>query len=552
MSARSNLNTLRIISDIKKKSSHPLFSIVELLPQAVEHIASVLNPLGRDISEELYQQFQLFKQNLDAAMADQGNGTEYRHYCYYIFDLSYDVRTNSTNEELVEAFKKYHATLTNTKRELKVRKKRMSLAIRNKQLRELAINMGFELVGHTKESCPADVYCMDANTHEKLDPRKMLVKGVDEASGGSEKPGAAVHKSGLHANPRASVPPPARDNPFGNGYVDTEAVLRDKRFKILGHGTVYGFARGPDETYSMVFAVQFQAHDSLRNIEKEAVGVFIEFLPKAAAHAYEVKVNGAQNVGRKRVGRLYSVGWRPGTTHGEMVAVYVAQKDEDKHDPTHYIDLYDSLEVVNSAWMITEESLSPRAVLMTIDTLADTAVPMFGSNSSDIASHGPSIGSNMAASQHDNDGNGFANKMHVDRDMDSLPEYQGKVFAFGQWIHIDKEGCLVEKERIKQAIPGGLFVIPGYKVAFDLGAASVIKAIWRGGMDMHGTTTSKVDLEQGITRWGMSIQTNRGLNQRMRSGKGDIFGVHERLQAYYNLFSAPVNDQEDEDEDEDV
>jgi hypothetical protein len=26
----------------------------------------------------------------------------------------------------------------------------------------------------------------------------------------------------------------------------------------------------------------------------------VDFLPKAAAHAYEVRVNGAQNVGRKR------------------------------------------------------------------------------------------------------------------------------------------------------------------------------------------------------------------------------------------------------------
>jgi hypothetical protein len=30
-----------------------------------------------------------------------------------------------------------------------------------------------------------------------------------------------------------------------------------------------------------------------------------------------------------------------------MVAVYVAQNVEDKHDPTHYIDLYDSQELVN-------------------------------------------------------------------------------------------------------------------------------------------------------------------------------------------------------------
>ncbi|KDN43800.1 hypothetical protein RSAG8_05793, partial [Rhizoctonia solani AG-8 WAC10335] len=507
---KNNMKVARIINDMRKKSGHPLFSIVEMLPEAVEHIATVLDPSYRSISEELYKHIQLFKQNLDAMLVDKGN---------------------------VQTLDEHHTLLKATKQELKVRKKKQSLATRNKQLRDLAVNVGLELVGHTKGPFPTDVYCMDANTHEKLDPRKMLIRCVDDTDEQSEEPtGANPNNVGA----QTSVPPPAKDSPFGNGYVDTKMVLKDESFKVLDHGAVYGFARAPDGTYSMVFAVQFQSQDSLGEVEKEAVDVFIDFLPKAAAHAYEVKGNGAQNVAlKKRVGLLYSVGWRPGTTHGEMVAVYAAQKVEDKHDPTHYIDLYDSQELVNSAWIVMQESLSPRAVLTTIDTLSNTAVPMFGSHSSDIASHGPSLGSNMAASQHDQDGNGFANKMHVDRDMDSIPEYYGKVFAFGQWIHVDKEGRLVEKERIKQAIPDGLFVIPGYKVAFDLGAATVIKAIWRGGMDMHGTTTSKVDLEQGITRWGMSIQTNRGLNQRMRSGKGHIFGVHERLHQYYNILSAP-------------
>ena len=154
--------------------------------------------------------------------------------------------------------------------------------------------MGLELVGHTRESCPADVYCIDANTHEKLDPRKMLIREIDDVGRRSEKSSGADPK---HVDLQTSVPPPAKDNPFGDGHVDTETVLKDERFKVLDHGTVYGFARAPDETYSMVFAVQFQSGDSLGEVEKEAVGVFIDFLPKAAAHAYKVKVNGAQNVG---------------------------------------------------------------------------------------------------------------------------------------------------------------------------------------------------------------------------------------------------------------
>lgn len=84
MSLRIATKVIRIISAIRKKLSHPLFSIVEMLPEAVEHIGFVLNPSRHSISEELYREIQLFKQNLDAALVDQENGTEFGHYCYYI------------------------------------------------------------------------------------------------------------------------------------------------------------------------------------------------------------------------------------------------------------------------------------------------------------------------------------------------------------------------------------------------------------------------------------------------------------------------------------
>lgn len=159
------------------------------------------------------------------------------------------------------------------------------------------VNAGLELVGHTMASSPTEVYCMDANTHEKLDPRKTLIQGIDETGEQCEKP---TGSNPTDVGAQTSIPPPAKDNPFGNGYVDTQAVLKDASFKVLDRGTVYGLARAPDGTYSMVFAVQFQSQDSLGETEKEAVDVFVDFLPKAAAHAYEVRVNGAQNVGRKR------------------------------------------------------------------------------------------------------------------------------------------------------------------------------------------------------------------------------------------------------------
>lgn len=195
-----------------------------------------------------------------------------------------------------------------------------------------------------------------------------------------------------------------------------------------------------------------------------------------------------------------------------------------------------------------------------METLADTAVPLFGSHDSDLTvgcsiatqiidsntsvkTHGPSLGSNMAVSKHDKKGRGFANGMHVDRDIDSLPRYHGKVFTFGQWLHLDKDGQLVDREKIKEAIPDGYFILPGYRIAIDLGAAAVVTAIWRGGMDLHGTTTSTVNSDHGITRWGMSIQTNRNLPARLRSNKGKIFGLYDRLREYYEVLSVPCDEE---------
>ncbi|KAG8750686.1 hypothetical protein FRC11_010174 [Ceratobasidium sp. 423] len=555
----SRLGVHKILSDIEKKRIASVFQDIDLLPDAVEHISRVLRPLERSDSpsQDLYESVQYYKQCVDAAIMDYERGVEFRHYCHYIFDLSYEIKAEDEDEQLVNSFRKHNEALKEIKAGLKIRKKKKTLGARNRQLCRLAVEASLAMVGHTDVPSLSNVYCMDTRTHEKLDPRSMLIKGIDKipedshhptTASGVTPPKLARTQSIPRGDVDPSVPLPATDNPFGGGFVETEAVVK-QGFKIFKTGTVYGFAHAPDETYSMVFAVQFCPLDKLGEVEKQAVNTFVEFLPKAAAHAYEVKGNKAQNAGSKRKGRLYSAGWRPGTTHGEMVAEYTAQSEKDKHNPSHYMDLYDCQEPVNAAWMILQEGLSPRAVMTTVDTLADTAVPMFGSHSSDIATHGPSLGSNMAVSQHDKEGCGFANAMHVDRDMDSLPQYYGKVFTFGQWLHIDNTGRLVEGEKIKAAIPDGLFVIPGYKVAFDLGAAGLIKAIWRGGMDMHGTTTSKVDVNHGITRWGMSIQTNRGLNQRMRSGKGQIFGAYDRLHEYYKLFSEPVGDDEDEAED---
>jgi hypothetical protein len=144
----------------------------------------------------------------------------------------------------------------------------------------------------------------------------------------------------------------------------------------------------------------------------------------------------------------------------------------------------------------------------------------------------------------DEEGRNFANSMHVDSDIDALPEFYGKIFTFGQWIHVNEQGELVEGDKLRTAIPDGYFILPGYRVGFDLGASAVVTAIWRGALDLHGTTTSTADTSSGITRWGMSIQTNKKLPKRLRSGKGSIFGVFDRLRGYYEAMVASDSESE--------
>lgn len=174
------------------------------------------------------------------------------------------------------------------------------------QLRELARKYGVPSVGHIGSS-PPKVYCFDVHTHQKLDPRTMLIKDIDEVEQGkTQTPRTEDTNTGERPIPDASylqdpsVPPPATNNPFGEGFVKSEQILDAEDIKILSYGTVYGFARAPDKTYSMVFAVQFSSRGSFSPAEQQAVDAFAEFVPKAAKHAYEVKGNKAQNAERLR------------------------------------------------------------------------------------------------------------------------------------------------------------------------------------------------------------------------------------------------------------
>ncbi|KAG8738154.1 hypothetical protein FRC10_007228 [Ceratobasidium sp. 414] len=542
---------IKLLAGVLEAFNRSLMQEMDLLPEAIHHVVESLQPTTRqdDPSEELVEAISRFKQRIHSAIQEYDNNQEFEHYHDYFLDLAHEMHREMTDVDFTRIMQQHDSKLQVAVREEGKRKKQKTRARRNAQLRDLGRQYGLRAVGHSDQS-PFNVLCVDAYTHHQLDNRTMFINGIDEPK--LQPSTESINEATDRARGRdETVPPPADSSSLPTEGFVTPQMLADAHFKTYREGTVYGFAAAPNGTYSMVWAVQFSPAGSFNDIEQEAIDSFAGYMDIVAKHAHEVKDNRAQNgnpargaakernLKHQRRGRLFSTGWRPGRTEGESAGEYAPQSQRDKHDPEGYIDLYDKQEVINVAWMVLQERLSPRAVATNINTLADAAVPLFGSHESDIATHGPSLGSNMAISMHDSDGYNFANSMHTDRDLESSARYYGKMFTFGQWIHTNNKHQLVDRDEIKQAITDGFFILPGYRVAFDVGAAAVVTAIWRGGMDLHGTTTSKVDVRQDVTRWGMSIQTNKNMPKRLKSGKGEIFGAFDRLRALYNdLFPA--------------
>ncbi|KAG8781053.1 hypothetical protein FRC12_022284 [Ceratobasidium sp. 428] len=547
MSLLNNLACVRILDNVEKKLDARLFKEIDLMYEAVTHVVKSLRPRNRRdlISPELRHEMTTFKQRFENAIDEYQNNCEWEHYYEYILDVAYYIHWEMPDQEAVGVLRHRGDILQKEIETLKRKRLVETRALRHKRVRELGKQFGLRSVGYLDpEKNPLNVICVDAYTHEQLDCREILINGIDNDQSNlvpQPSPEAIKKARDQSIGRDQSVPPPSKDSPFPSEGFITREMLREADFKLYSWGTVYGFAPAPNGTYSIVWAVQFSPVGSFNKVEQEAVNVFINYMDKNGNKLRIIERNASEALRRlfKRHGRLFGCGWRPGRTKDEIAGEYTLQSTHDKHDPEGYIDMHQDQERVAVSWMVMGERISPRAVYSNVDTLADTILPMFGSHDSDVAIHGPSLGANMSVSMMDEDGENFANSMHVDSDIDALPQFYGKIFTFGQWIHVNDKQELVEGDELREAIPDGYFILPGYRVGFDLGGAAVVTAIWRGGLDLHGTTTSTVNLKSGITRWGMSIQTNKKLPKRMRTGRGAIFGAFDRLRA---LYEAMVSD----------
>ncbi|CAE7106840.1 unnamed protein product, partial [Rhizoctonia solani] len=475
-----------------KAKEATLLKDVDCIEDAIAHIVlSVAPNVQEPTPSKLLPLLRTLKQYFDNAIDAYDNDREFEHYFNYFLGIGYYIHPEMSYNEKIELLHKYEKSLKEDIKRMQKEKRADTKQRRNARLKEMSNRLGLRAVGHVDDGrMPFNVHCIDAYTHAPLDNSTMLINGIDNDEPDiSPLPPTTDDSRGRKASYRddSTVPKPARDSPLPQTGFVSKDMLVDANFKFFSYGTVYGFARAPNGSYSMVWAVQFSPIGSFNEVEQQAVDVFIDYMSLAQDQGAE------RTLVEERHGRLLGGGWRPGRRAAEAAGEYSPQTRHDWHNPDGYIGYHEKQEPVSIAWIILHQRLSPYAVMKNIKTLAKTTLPVFGYHDSDITLHGPSLGSNMSVSMHDKSGRNFANSMHVDHDIDSLPQYYGKIFTFGQWIHT-KNGKLVEGPELREAIPDGYFALPGYRVAFDLGGAAVVTAIWRGGLDMHGTTTSKVDI----------------------------------------------------------
>ncbi|CAE6431057.1 unnamed protein product [Rhizoctonia solani] len=514
---------------------HPFVQTDLEVRSAVEHIYDIIQNLLPNASHELAEAFGTFKSNFDAARTKYDRQKDYELLYWYLIELADELCPTHGICDVVKTFishdSRYRALIA------KVRSNKT--ASQRRRRREAILHSFIERHGGLQPGYHEQlkVYCYDVITGKRLNPADMSIMDIDDPL---PTPPPDTNSTPLPATADHDVPPPAASNPFPPGFVTT-AQIKAENFKILSRGTVYGFARAPNNQYQMVFAAQFSSLDDMNAIEKQAIDAFVQYIPFAAQHAHEVTINKAQNVEDVRYGRLWSTGWRVARSAHELFGEYVPQSAADRKDPSGYIRTNLGHHVISMAWRTLQERLSPRAVKLTCDTLKAAAVPLFGYHDTDITTHGPALGSNMAIGSHDQDGRCFANGVHIDRDIDSLTRFYGKVFTFGLWFHTGKDGKILDGTRIKDSIPDGYFVLPGYRVAIDLGAATVTTAMWRGGMDVHVTSTAQAKTRD-VIRWGMSIQTSKKMPERYLSGSGAIKTFWDHLYGYFTAMTGGSDD----------
>ncbi|KAG9121773.1 citrate synthase, partial [Ceratobasidium sp. 392] len=326
-----------------------------------------------------------------------------------------------------------------------------------------------------------------------------------------------------------SIPEPAAGSGI-EGFVKADQ-LEPNRYRVYDHGAIYWFKKAKDGCYHFVGAAMWQ---DVKKMDPEAwkhLDAMSNWALRDVKVAFKVEKNRAQNMGDEKEGEIYMTGWHHSMTKEDSVTHYTPQMMHGS-----YLEAYRQVtadtKIMADALMFFQNQIASKVASYTSENLRRLGVPMFGECTIDFQAHKPGLGSNLSLSRHDKRGRNYGNGMHTDHDIDGTKLEPNSAYTTGCWWFANQDGKAEDDmEKIGNAFDPAYLIFPVYKNALDLNSHSFLMALWRGGMDEHGTTPSTVDLDSGLTRWGCSCQTNWGIPARVKSQTEDRFDKQGNLKA---------------------
>ncbi|KAG8721163.1 hypothetical protein FRC09_008342 [Ceratobasidium sp. 395] len=411
------------------------------------------------------------------------------------------------NKDSVDSFAQLLKTFPDDLKEAVKKDKRLRKNIsRNSERaerRDAAKQSGLVAVGNANLPL-TEIFFIDIDTRYELEDAALIAPLPD-----------------FEGDPNSSIPPGAVTEAY-TGAVTPE-MMHSEDYKVYHSGTYFFFRKAPNGQYQFVLGGMWRDLEELPTIGQEHLHAITKWADKAVKDggAYKDDKNKAHEALEDKQGEIYMVGWHPSMVRKQGAILYAPPQNISRHGSVIVAWLgmnYKSVDMAEALMWFQRNQFAPAVAKRTSKNLQRLGLPSFGEVTVDFSKHEPALGSNLSLSRHDKRGCNFGNAMHTDKDIDSLKEIPGVVHTTGQWWFGNREGKAEgDMNKIKDAFSPAYFIFPGYKIAFNLNSHSYLMAIWQGGLDEHGTTTSTVDLKSGLTRWGCSCQANRNLPTRVKN-----------------------------------
>ncbi|KAF8596029.1 hypothetical protein BDV93DRAFT_514475 [Ceratobasidium sp. AG-I] len=301
---------------------------------------------------------------------------------------------------------------------------------------------------------------------------------------------------------------------FPGGHVDWKD-LTPHNFTILTHGTGCGTIGTPGTPeFQVCILIHFLQFDDMNPEQRVNFPQLAKLFFDSSKHGAVVTSNAAHNnAGHIRMMRV--VGWRGGYSSDPYAPYFPpisAQSSVEDMEAWKTFQLETGFvwEFTRIACSITEE---------TVEYITTTGVPSFGDTEPDDV-HSASLGSNLTVSF-----DGFTNEPHFDNDAHK--------YVFGIYLFTDLDGNLItDKERIARCMNGGIFIWPDLHLGVDpTSCPGVLLYVWRGNHEQHCTVSSEL-LDNGVIRFGSSMQVNRHLVNRVAKAAGLGLGLSDLLNTF--------------------